>query len=347
MDKRIIIVITTLLLIRNIGVSQNQTADSISTFYSVLLDSLKANYINRQKIEWEQVEAKVSEQVRAVANFKESLGAVTTLFDNIDCNHCQVFTDDGGHYISSLNTQLTAADFNESFIIELQKQRGFHTKIINENVGYIFMPGMLLLDITQDSLDQVSQKMYDEIVALRSSNDIKGWIIDLRFNIGGNVYPMLAALQSLLGDATVYNTIDLNGDIMTRHFLKDGGFYSGEKLETKVNPSVRPDTTVPVVLLTSKMTASAGEDLAMAFKIRGNACFVGERSYGFLSANDMFDLPFSAQVALTTSYIADAGGIYISHIRPDILVEKQDNFENLMDDGNVIEALKLIERNEK
>ena len=330
-------------LISNLSFSQKlSTKDSITTFYSHLLDSIQAKYLNSEKVNWKQVKVSTIENAIRANSFEESLNQIIKLFDTIDCNHCELFTDKGS-YKSTLNKPLSQDDFSMEFLLKLEKKPSFEVKLINENIGYVIIPGMLMIDLSQNALNIETQKMYDEIAQLAKKNELNGWIIDLRFNIGGNVYPMLAALHSLLGDNIVYNTVDKNGSVILPHRLKNGGFYSGKKLETEAKISVSPNLSVPVAIITGKMTGSAGEDIAVAFKNRTNVIFIGEKSYGLLTGNDLIDFPFNLKLALTTSYISDINNKYEPYITPDVEIIKKDNFEDLLKDQNIIRAIEFFE----
>lgn len=324
------------------GQNRPQTSkDSITFFYNDLLSNLESKYLYRDNIDWNIVKKYTLEQALKAKDLAASLETTTAVFDTIKCNHCKLFAD-SGFYGSTLNKQLSQEDFNRAFLIELGKSPSFRVALINRNIGYINMPGMLMINLTQDSLNIETQKMYDEIVTLQKTKKIKGWVIDLRFNGGGNVFPMLAALHSLLGNNIVYNAIDDKGVNIGVHTLKDGGFYEGDKLKAKAVSSIKPDTNIPVALLIGKLTGSSGEDIAVAFKSRKNVIFIGENTYGFLTGNDLFELPYNVKIALTTSYITDAQEKYREYIIPDIEIIKEANFEDLEKDKNVIEALKFI-----
>jgi len=150
---------------------------------------------------------------------------------------------------------------------------------------------------------------------------------------------MLAFLYHLIGDADVYTLLDRNQEITLVHKLVQEEFLSGDKMEVAIQAQKAARPKVPVALITGKLTASAGEDIAVAFRGRDKVRFIGEPSAGYLSGNDLFDLPFGIQMALTTGLIADPAGHYTENIVPDILIEKQDNFKDLLLDKNIQEAL--------
>lgn len=82
--------------------------------------------------------------------------------------------------------------------------------------------------------------------------------------------------------------------------------------------------------------------MVLGFKGRKNVLTVGEPTYGFLTGNELFKLPFGIKAPLTTSYLADMYGHYSEHLKPNIYIKHKDNFDNLLQDGNIIEAIKFI-----
>jgi len=320
--------------------------DSIISFYGDLFEELESKYLKRKEVDWRNIKAYALKNALKAKSFKASLKTTTLVFDTIGCKHCQLFSDKG-FYSSTLNKGLSVDDFSIAFVQELEKKPSFDAKLISKNIGYINMPSMLMINLSQDSLNLETQKMYDKIRDVNKSREIKGWVLDLRFNGGGNVFPMLAALHTLLGDTIVYNAIDDNGVNISTQKIKNGGIYSDGKLEAKVSVSVEPDTDVPVALIFNRLTGSSGEDILVAFKNRKNVVFIGSRSNGLLTGNKLIALPFNSKIALTTSYIVDINNQYEAYITPDIEVHKEDNFKDLAKDGNVIRALEFFDTNKQ
>ncbi|MFD2586972.1 S41 family peptidase [Croceitalea marina] len=321
--------------------------DSITFFYNDLFEKLETKYLKREEVNWNSIKPFIINNATKSESFEKSLHTVPKLLDTIGCNHCELFADTGS-YKSTLNKALYADDFSEDFITKLQDNSGyeFEVKLIKKNIGYINMPGMLLINIPQDSLNLKTQKMYDTIIHLKDKESVKGWVIDLRFNIGGNAYVMLTALYDLLGDSVVYNSMDTHGKIIGSNRLENGTFYSNDSLKAKVEVRSKPNLKIPVALITGKMTGSAGEDIAVAFKNRKDVIFIGEPTYGLLTGNDMFELPFNNKIALTLSYVVDEENKYREYITPDIEISKKDNFKDLTKDENIIRAFEFFDKKE-
>ena len=201
---------------------------------------------------------------------------------------------------------------------------------------------MLLKDATREELDEAGQKIYDAIVEIDGSHSLKGWIVDLRLNIGGNSNVMLAGLYHLLGNGTNVLGLDIHKYVKTRTGLHEGTLYENHKALTAITPSSDPKPKTPVALITGILTGSAGEFVAMGFRGRKNTIIIGEESYGSTTANDLYEMPFGIKAAITESYGTDRSGKFTKTIVPDIEIIKETNFEELSKDKNIIEAIKFI-----
>ncbi|HAS43918.1 MAG TPA: hypothetical protein DCS93_25805 [Microscillaceae bacterium] len=318
--------------------------DSIHTFYDSLFHHLESRFLYKDQVNWTQVKPYIKQKALQSPSFAASLKITPQLFDTIGGGHLNLFSKQG-YFKSTLGKRLTQQDFHIEFLKKYEQRPPFEVKVLNKHYGYVMIPGMLLINISQDSLNRKTQAMYDAIMQVQQNHKIKGWVIDLRFNIGGNVYPMLAALYHLLGDTVVYKLLDFNQKPLKQgdHTLKKGAFYSGPKMETFAKVSEAPNTNLPVALIIGKFTNSAGEMTALAFRGRKNTVMIGENSYGSLTCNDMVELPYGVKITLTTSYAADQHSVYTKEIQPTIHVIKQANFQDLTKDQNVIEGIKFID----
>lgn len=325
--------------------SQNLTKkDSIKIFSDSLFYALENNYLFKDKVSWDKVKTRYEKNALRYSTFEESLKESRVVFDSIECEHCMLFSENG-YYPATPKKQLLYKDYSYGFSKKHSEGVEFSVSKLEERYGYVVMPGMLLLDVSQKELNAKTQEMYDKIVKLEKNNNIEGWIIDLRFNTGGNAFPMLNALYHLLGDKVVYNLLNTDKEIETIHRLKNGKFYSGEKIETEIKvTNKKADTKIPVALIIGNWTASSGECVVLGFKGRENVINIGEPTYGFLTGNDLFKLPFKVKAPLTTGYLADIYGNYSENLEPNIYVnEEKSNFDNLLKDANIIEAIKFIE----
>lgn len=318
--------------------------DSISVFYKELFSALKTGYIDKKTIDWSAVESETWQTVKQFNSFENSLNEIKPLFDKIAANHCIVF------YNQKKYTATTKKIPNESYSEQWLKKYGtkpnFEAKVLDDKFGYILIPGMLFFDTSAGNINKIAQPLYNQIAELKTKNKIDGWIIDLRFNTGGNATPMLLSLYDLLGNNNVWGTLDVNKKQTLKYKLKDGEYLDGSKDVAYVNPKGALLDTAKVAVITGIVTASSGEVTALAFKDRANTVFIGEPTYGATTGNVSWPLPFNITMALTTSYDSDRNGNYYEKIIPDVLVSRQDNFDNLLVDKNIQEAIKFFSKKE-
>ena len=323
---------------------QLSTKDSINKFYNKFFEELKENYLYTKDIEWPAIQSYIIKEALKSRTFEESLKKSTKLFDTIQGNHLILFSKKEKWYkTSKLGKQLTADMFNEGTIEAYEKKKSFETKVIDKHYGYIFIPGMLLKDLQRQQLDGVSQKIYDAIVKIDKSHNIKGWIIDVRLNVGGNSNVMLTGLYHLLGNGATYLTLNNDKSVRTLNSFYEGALYKNHKENNAVTITAKPKPHIPVALLSGVLTNSAGEFVILGFRGRKNTIVIGEESYGNTTSNSMYEMPFGRSAAITESYATDRFGKFTKTIVPDIEVIKQTNFENLSKDKNIIEAIKFID----
>ena len=316
----------------------NTSQDSIKFFYENLFEVMKSGYLFKVNVNWEKVESEIN--LKQYSDFKTSLNEVATLFDLTKADHSRVYYDD--QEFSGNFPGPTKDDFTEQWIKKYKTKPQFEVKVLDNRYGYILLPGMY----SEKNVHKQSQKLYDQINTIKSSNRLQGWVIDLRFNTGGDIYPMLLALYDFLGDNVVWGVLDINKNLVNEIALKKGKYKANSKTVSYIKPDGELLDETKVAVLTNIATGSSGEITALAFKGRKNTIFIGEKTFGKTTANTKADLPFGAFMTLMTGYDCDRNGNYYEKIIPDIPVLEQDNFDDLLLDGNIQEAVKFISEQE-
>lgn len=142
-----------------------------------------------------------------------------------------------------------------------------------------------------------------------------GYVLDLRGNTGGNVWPMLIGLSGLLGDGPQGRSEDADGRIEDYATLKEGSAVvlaeQGRGLTMMTIDEWRPIPSLaasPVALLLDDATASSGEGVAIAFAGRALTRSFGARTYGVASSNEGYPLADGTNVVVTTAMMVDRNG---------------------------------------
>ena len=153
--------------------------------------------------------------------------------------------------------------------------------------------------------------------ALHALPPVRAWVVDLRTNRGGSMWPMLAVAAPLLGADGTLGTFTTRDGKRIRWWLRHGWVGAGW------HPSARSKGPrhLPglVAVLTSADTASSGEAVAIAFRGLGHVRTYGSPTHGFPTANEVVRLPDGAMLLITTATMADRHGVvYDGPLRPDI-----------------------------
>ncbi|MCX2473430.1 S41 family peptidase [Pedobacter sp. MC2016-05] len=325
----------------NLKAQKKTSQDSIAILYKEIFSALKKKYLHKGTVNWSAVEAETNKKLTSYSDFNQSLNELPLLFKQIGATHCNVYYQKQKY---AAKGKIVSKDaYSEQWKKKYDSKPAFEVKVIGEKYGYILMPAMVFFDLSAENIHKIAQPMYDQIAAIKNNNKIEGWIVDLRFNTGGNSMPMLLALYDFLGDNKIWGVMDVNKKPQSVDELRSGNYLFENKKMSYIKPSGALLDQSKVAVLTGVFTASSGEVTAIAFKGRPNTKFIGEATYGATTANIYWPLPFDATMALTTSYYSDRNGVYHENIVPDVLISKQDHFDDLLTDGNIKEAIKFFE----
>ncbi|WP_434450664.1 S41 family peptidase [Lentzea sp. E54] len=133
-----------------------------------------------------------------------------------------------------------------------------------------------------------------------------GWVVDLRGNGGGDMYPMLTVVSPLLGEGRAGAFVEPDGTT-TEWGIRFRHVYLGRRL-TFVFRRIPRAVHRPVAVLVNGRTASSGEAVLISFLGAENARGFGEPTAGYVTANRPFALPDGARLAITTALMADRTG---------------------------------------
>ncbi len=200
---------------------------------------------------------------------------------------------------------------------------GHIVTVQGRNFGYVVLPRCSAKD--NDGLLLYAADVRRILTDLTAQNP-KGWIVDLRGNTGGNMWPMLAGIGPILGDGSVGSFVANDGNVSW--FYQDGktGTRNPAGLETvsltlQEEPVLQTPSVAPVAVLVDSSTASSAEAITIAFHGRPASRSFGSRTAGKSTAVQPFKLDDGAELYLTTAIDADRSGkAYPDGFTPDQVV---------------------------
>lgn len=188
------------------------------------------------------------------------------------------------------------------------------TVSLNGDIAVIKLPDFLGTAEAGRKYAKVAEDFIHE-----NRDKIKGVVLDLRGNTGGDMGPMATAVSSLLPD----------GELMYYHYrsydvpvtLKDGVISNAGTGGKSLYPDEK--LKVPVAILTDGMTASSGEALTLCFRGLENVKTFGAPTAGYTSVNMLYSLYDGAQMYLTVAFDkACTGEIFKeTSIEPDVATD--------------------------
>ena len=177
-------------------------------------------------------------------------------------------------------------------------------RALEDDLGYVDVPGVVG---DGGSFDQ------EAVSAIRTADALPrcGWVLDLRRNVGGNMWPMLHALRPILGEATPgYFVAGKSREAFSFQYGRGPG------MAAPVYTLQRPEP--PVAVLTSRLTVSSGEAITISFRGRPASRSFGEPTAGLPTSNQSFPLVDDAVLVVMVSREADrTGRIFEGRIPPD------------------------------
>lgn len=159
-----------------------------------------------------------------------------------------------------------------------------YSGFLDDSTGYI-------------KLDKFSSKTAEDVkqalLELKTNNNLKSIIFDLRDNPGGLLQSAVDVLELFLPENLP--VVATKGKLSQSNFT----FY------TKNQPI---DTKTPLAVIINQNSASASEIVAGALQDYDRAVIVGTRSFGKGLVQTVFDLPFNSSLKMTTAkYYSPSG----------------------------------------
>ncbi len=191
-------------------------------------------------------------------------------------------------------------------------------RVLDSKLGYLDLPGSTG---TRTSEENFARTGISAIGGVETTANPCGWVIDLRRNSGGFVYSMMSVLEPFLTESTFAGFV-FGDDRRELLSFKGGQLFAGIRPAWKTDATAKlRDPNVPVAILMSNYTGSAGELAAISFIGRAGSRSFGDKSVGVTSANVGITLADGAFIMVTNSYDLDrAGTVYDQKLQPDVSI---------------------------
>ena len=272
----------------------------VKEFAKEVTNIVKTNSIYTDSLNWTQVEADLDELsygLQTAAQASVLIDYILQQLRKVGDNHSFVQLKVAAQQYATKNSNPVPPE----------------GKLIDNSIGYISVPGFLSNNDT--AMRSFSGKIQSLIRHLDTKNNVQGWIVDLRGNNGGNMWPMLAGLAPLTGAGPLgYFVQNVKG-------VESKNVWKADVVKVKKAYKLKkPDTKIAVLI--GPRTGSSGEMTTVAFIGRSNTRLFGQPTGGYTTANRTFILSDGSNLLLASSYVADRNQKkYLNKITPDEVVE--------------------------
>jgi peptidase S41-like protein len=295
--------------LRVVAVDSQPAASPAATQYlDAALALMREHSLRRAEIDWPALRAQALEHARGAITDADAHLAVRFALRELGDRH--------SYLQSAAATRALAATAvaNARTGSPLTPPRA---RPLGANLAYVSVPGFA--GGTPAQQVEFAEALSNEIRANDGAR-VCGWVVDLRQNTGGNLWPMLAGLGPLLGDGELAASVYPDGRrVAVWH--RDGQAGFGDFTQLRVRAPYRVERAVPAAVLLGPATASSAEILAVALHGRPATRSFGAPTRGLIAGNRIFTLRDGASLVLTVAATSDgSGSVYAGPIVPDEVV---------------------------
>lgn len=266
--------------------STAQSSAAVTTYLNSIIDIAQRNSINRTTIDWAAYRAAVFADAGAAQAVGELTPAIRTAITLLRDGHTSYRSAAGTTIFVSLRSCNAPPVQSQTW---------------PANIGYVQVGAF---SGTTAEANAFARQIQDTIAAA-DKDTLVGWVVDLRSNGGGNMWPMVAGLGPIVGDGQLGYFIGPTGS-ETLWEYRNGTSISGGVAVTTVNPPYIVKRQQPrVAVLSDNRIASSGEATLIAFRQRPNTRSFGQPTCGLSTANSTFTLSDGATLNITTAVMAD------------------------------------------
>lgn len=269
-------------------------SDEVVAYLDAAWELFTTHSILRDEVDWEQLREDTERQLRGAEHPDQAWPALRGALSRIGDNHSFFRTPE--EYLRIVGRRPSPQQAEESTPT---------AQLLDGGVGYLMVPR--LVNAEQNTVIAYAN-ILQTLLRRAEEHAACGYVVDLRGNTGGNLWPMLLGLGPLIGEGELGAYVDVDG-VSTPWVHRDGGVYHGEQHQMTLNQPLATITPAPpVAVLTDARTASSGEALAVAFRGRPDTLSFGQDTYGISTTNRGFALSDGARIFLTTIAVADRSG---------------------------------------
>lgn len=276
------------------------------------IELLRAHHINSAKADWPRLIAEAHAEIAGAKTSADTYPAIRNIIVALGERHTFLMPPPSQSQIEA------AAKAGPSGVVAGTEMPT--SALLDGRVGVVRLPGLDTFSPGGEERARTYPSILRTALEQLDKAPLCGWIVDLRNNSGGNMWPMLAGLDPLLGQPPFGFFVSNTGDTASWSRSPDGIGQMAAVASQSAPAFALEHAAAPLAVLIGSGTTSSGEMTAIALIGRPGVRTFGGASGGYLSGNAVRPLPDGAHIAVTEVLIRDrTGKDYADVIQPDVL----------------------------
>ena len=279
---------------------------AVEAYLSEIINVMQTHSVNRRTIDWPAFRSHVLATAGTAQTVSQAFPAITAALARLGDGHSSYRSPTGTFlFVPTRTCRASGAPIPVG---------------LPPDIGYVRVGAFSGTAAQAAALANGMQRTLEA----RDRDSLAGWIVDLRGNGGGNMWPMLAGVGPVLGTGVVGWFIDPDG-VQTPWEYRDGASWSGGFAVQRVDaPYTLRQPNPRVAVLVDNGVASSGEAIFIAFRGRPDTRSFGVATCGLSTANRGFPLSDGALLNLTVALMADRDkSPYGEQVMPDETIDDQ------------------------
>lgn len=320
-----------------------QHKTNIKSKNEILLDTIiqiaKSESLYTKNVQWDSLEQELYQSLKPTDSLAALKRPIRKLLRALNDHHgfATINNEQVGANIQKTrnvpyeyNTQAYYSATSTIFQYFMKHPDDIKHKMLDQNIAYIQIPPISNNNGDEHINLKFTVAIREKLCALAQQNP-KGYIIDLRANLGGNMYPMFNGLGLLFPNALVGGDSKDGHTFYSQWQFKEGVFYYGDYYQDYI-PKLdceHMQRNLPVAILIGRYTTSSGEALASGLKGLPNVKLFGERTSGYSTSNSWMliseNVAFNPAVAV---YMSQDKTAHYDGIQPDVYNDASFDFKS-------------------
>jgi carboxyl-terminal processing protease len=312
------------------------------TYLEQALELMQQNALNKSSIDWKSLREETFARASSAAATVDTYPAIAFALTQLKENHSFLQLPDSlpapqRETITAEINKITGPskpDASRSPFAPQKEMQGHLDRRDGKVFAHVVVPMCLgkysEWEKNAGDFQQFAEKLHGIVTDLQAQKP-DGWLVDLRGNGGGNMWPMLAGIGAVLGEGDLGAFEFPNGEREAWSYRTGKAVSHSAQGQDDVGAYVeKPPFALPglpwVAVLLDRSTASSGEAVAISFAGRSRERSFGEHTAGFSTSNQMYPLSDGAALFLCVSIEADrTGRRYPEGLDPDVKLPAPDS----------------------